>query len=191
MVLHPLHKKYKIKRVVITTFQSVSGAGTAGINQLYAERNNNALNVHTGIFPTQIDMNCIPQCDKIDAITAYTGEEIKLQLETPKILNDDIKLTATAVRVPVIGGHSESVNIEFYNEFEIEDINQILSDSSGIFIKDLACPADVQDEEDVWVSRIRRDFSQEKTINLWIVADNLMKGAALNAVQIGEILSKV
>jgi len=127
----------------------------------------------------------------MDARTAYTGEEIKLQLETPKILNADIKLTATAVRVPVIGGHSESVNIEFYNEFEIGDIKQILDNLPGLAIKELGCPVAVQGEEDVWVIRIRRDFSQEKTINLWIVADNLMKGAALNAVQIGEMLLKV
>ena len=190
MVLHPLHNKYRIKRVVVTTFQSVSGAGNAGINQLYAERNKTAMSAQNDVFPTQIDMNCIPQCDQMDARTSYTGEEIKLQLETPKILNADIKLTATAVRVPVIGGHSESVNIEFYNEFEIDDIKQILRNFPGVAIKELGCPVAVQGEEDVWVSRIRRDYSQEKTINLWIVADNLMKGAALNAVQIGEILLK-
>ena len=142
------------------------------------------------VFPTSIDLNCIPICDILDTNTGYTGEEIKLEKETPKILGDDIKVTATAVRVPVLGGHSESVNIEFENEYELNNVIELLNNTDGVCVKDMACPLDVYLEENVWVSRIRRDFTQDKTLNLWIVADNLMKGAALNAIQIGETLFK-
>ena len=185
MVLYPLHIKYKVKRVIVSTYQSVSGAGNAGINQLNAERNN-AINTEPTVFNGKIDLNCIPLCDKLDPITKYTKEEIKLQLETPKILNANINITATSVRVPVIGGHSESVNIEFYNDFNLDDVTNILNEFPGVTVKNCACPAEVFNETDIWVSRIRRDSTQKNSLNLWIVADNLMKGAALNAVQIAE-----
>ena len=189
MALHPLHVKYNIKRVLVSTYQSVSGAGYPGINQLKQERaGQDAIEDLNPIFPAKIDMNCIPMCDTLHD-NGYTGEELKLERETPKILGDyTIKISATAVRVPVIGGHSESVNIEFENEFELDDIIHMFNNTPGVIIKDLACPIDVENEENVWVSRIRRDFSQCNTLNLWIVADNLMKGAALNAVQIAEYI---
>ena len=185
MVLYPLHIKYKLKRVIVSTYQSVSGAGNAGINQLNAERINTTSRVPMA-FNTKIDLNCIPLCDSLDPITKYTKEEIKLQLETPKILNDTINITATAVRVPVIGGHSESVNIEFYNDFNLDDVEDILNEFPGVTVKNTAYPLEVFNETDIWVSRIRRDTTQKNSLNLWIVADNLMKGAALNAVQIAE-----
>ena len=189
MALHPLHVKYNIKRVVVSTYQSVSGAGYPGINQLKQERaGEDAIGNLNPIFPSKIDMNCIPMCDILHD-NGYTGEELKLERETPKILGDyNIKISATAIRVPVIGGHSESVNIAFENEFELHDIIHMFNNTPGVIVKDLACPIDVENEENVWVSRIRRDFSQPNTLNLWIVADNLMKGAALNAVQIAEYL---
>lgn len=194
MVLHPLHSKYKIKRVVVSTYQSVSGAGHPGEKQLHYERMTSMKYSSLEsdkiecVFPTKIDLNCIPICDILDNDSGYTGEEIKLERETPKILGDNIKLTATAVRVPVTGGHSESVNIEFENEYDLNELIEILKNTKGIKVKDMACPVDVYMETDVWVSRIRRDFTQEKSLNLWIVADNLMKGAALNAVQISEFI---
>tara|TARA_B100000925_G_scaffold291885_1_gene282168 strand:- start:5439 stop:6470 length:1032 start_codon:yes stop_codon:yes gene_type:complete len=196
MVLYPLHIMYKIKRVVVSTYQSVSGAGYAGENQLSLERENSMkLEILDSkkidrVFPTKIDMNCIAQCGDIDAISGYTSEEIKLERETPKILEDNIKITATAVRVPVTGGHSESVNIEFENSYNLENILDILKSTKGIQVKDMACPSDVYLEDNVWVSRIRKDYSNKNSINLWIVADNLMKGAALNAVQIAEHIIK-
>ena len=198
MVLYPLHIKYKIKRVVVSTYQSVSGAGEAGVKQLIDERNKISIIslLDSRVFPMNIDLNCIALCDKMDNETGYTGEELKLERETPKILDSDIKVTATAVRVPVIGGHSESVNIEFYNDFEIDEVIKILKNMSGVEVKhntnyllyNVAAPYNVQDKEEVWVDRIRRDYSQNNTLNLWIVADNLMKGAALNAVQIANYL---
>jgi len=193
MVLAPLHKKYKIKRVVISTYQSVSGAGNMGIIQLNNERveSMKMSTLYTKIdspFCEKIDKNCIPFCDYLDSESGYTGEEIKLEKETPKILESDIKISATAVRVPVEGGHSESVNIEFFNEYDLGEVVSILKNTKGVILKEKACPRDVFLEEDVWVSRVRRDFSQENTLNLWIVADNLMKGASLNAVQIAETL---
>ena len=198
MVLYPLHKKYKIKRVVVSTYQSVSGAGHSGLTQLHNERLESMsryLNIpfinNTKIkspFPYKIDQNCIPFCDILDNNTGYTREEIKLEKETVKILDENIKITSTAVRVPVVGGHSESVNIEFENEYKLQDLINILNTTIGICVKEGACPKDISMETDIWVSRIRRDFSQDKSVNLWIVADNLMKGAALNAIQIAETL---
>ena len=197
MVLYPLHNIYKIKRIVVSTYQSVSGIGHNGINQLFKERkeslvtDNNFIEYDSNDCPIKIDMNCIPLCDILDNETGYTKEELKIEKETPKILNDyNIKITATAVRVPVIGGHSESVNIEFENDFNINDIINILKNTNGISIKDVACPRYVSNQDDIWISRIRKDYSQKNTINLWIVADNLMKGAALNAVQISEYIIK-
>ncbi len=187
MVLYPLHKKYKIKRVVVSTYQSVSGAGYNGIKQLENERGGDT--ELSDAFPTNIDLNCIPLCGDLND-DMYTMEEVKLQNETLKILGDDVKVTATAVRVPVLGGHSESVNIEFYNEYKISEVINILENTSGIKVKDMPCPSDVKNEEDVWVGRIRRDDTQKNSLNLWIVADNLMKGGSLNAVQIAEIIIK-
>ena len=192
LVLYPLHKTYKIKRVVVSTYQSVSGAGYPGKNQLKYERESSPglllskNKENDRVFPTRIDMNCIAHCGDIDNDTGYSSEEIKLERETPKIFGENINITATAVRVPVTGGHSESVNIEFRDSYRLDDVVRILKSTTGVDVRDMACPADVYLENDVWVSRIRRDYSQNNSINLWIVADNLMKGAALNAVQIAE-----
>lgn len=196
MILYPLHKEYCIKRVVVSTYQSVSGAGYDGINQLNNERLincsiDNIENNFNKVFKKNIDLNCIALCDDLDIESNYTKEEIKLENETPKIMDTDIKITATAVRVPVIGGHSESVNIEFEKEYDINKIKLLLQNSSGIVVKDICYPIDVKDKFDVYVGRIRRDYSRNNCINLWIVADNLMKGAALNAVQIAEYINNI
>jgi len=193
LVLNPLHLKYKIKRVVVSTYQSVTGTGVKAVQQLENERN--------GIeglmaYPYKIDKNCIPQCD-VFTDNGYTKEEMKLVNETCKILSDDnIKVTATAVRVPVVGGHSECINIEFENEFDVEEVKALLGKQEGIVLQDepskniypMALTSHEKDE--VFVGRIRRDNSQEKTLNLWVVSDNLRKGAATNAVQIAEYLMK-
>lgn len=197
MVLYPLHLKYNIKRVIVSTYQSVSGSGISGINQLFTERN--IYNEHTNnyellkepynmVYSTNIDLNCIPFCDEIDYDTGYTKEELKLIKETKKILDTSIDITATAVRVPTIGGHCESVNIEFEKEYQIGDIINLLNNTNGIEIKTMATPSYIKDNKNIWVSRIRRDYSRENSLNLWIVADNLMKGAALNAIQIAELI---
>jgi aspartate-semialdehyde dehydrogenase len=185
MVLNPLHKLYGIKRVIISTYQSVSGAGYKGIEQLNNERLNKNDNT-SKIFNEYIDLNCIALCGDLDTNTNYTEEEIKLEKETPKILNADIKVTATAVRVPIIGGHSESVNIEFENEHDILKIYKVLSNTKGVKVNDISYPKYVENKFDVFVSRIRNDYSKKNCINLWIVADNLYKGAALNSVQIAQ-----
>lgn len=191
MVLHPLHAQYKIRRVVVSTYQSVTGTGMAAVNQLMNERK--------GIkgemaYAYPIDLNIIPQID-VFLDNDYTKEEMKVVNESKKILNDySIRLTATAVRIPVIGGHSESVNIEFENPFEIPDIRRILSSTKGIIVSDrpkekiYPMPIETHQRDDVFVGRIRIDESQENTLNLWIVADNLRKGAATNAIQIAEHL---
>lgn len=191
MVLHPLHAKYKIRRVVVSTYQSVTGTGMAAVNQLMNERK--------GIkgemaYAYPIDLNIIPQID-VFLDNDYTKEEMKVVNESKKILNDySIRLTATAVRIPVIGGHSESVNIEFENPFEIPDIRRILSSTKGIIVSDrpkekiYPMPIESHQRDDVFVGRIRKDESQKNTLNLWIVADNLRKGAATNAIQIAEHL---
>lgn len=197
MVLQPLHLKFGIKRVVISTYQSVTGTGKNAVDQLNAEMEN-ALNPGSKtvkqVYPYEIFKNALPQCDVFDE-DDYTKEELKLMREPKKILADEnIKLTATAVRVPVQGGHSESVNIEFEKDFEISEIKNILSQTSGITVHDdvkkgiYPMPLYSEGKDDVFVGRIRRDFSQENTLNLWIVADNLRKGAATNAVQIAEYL---
>jgi len=192
MALAPLHKKYRIKRIVVSTYQSVTGSGLVAVNQLNNERSNNFNGEKK--YPHVIDLNCIPQCDDFSD-DDYTKEELKLINETKKILNDySIRITATAVRVPVMGGHSESVNIEFDNKFEINNIKQLLSETSGIIVEDepakglYPMPRHANGKNEVFVGRIRRDLSQANSLNMWIVADNLRKGAATNAIQIAQYL---
>ena len=191
MVLHPLNIKYDIKRVVVSTYQSVTGTGKAAVDQLNAEIKGES---PEKVYPYQIFKNALPHCD-VFSDDDYTKEEIKLMKEPKKIMGDDtFNLTATAVRVPVQGGHSESVNIEFENEFDLDDVRKILSETSGVTLQDdvknnhYPMPLYSEGKDDVFVGRIRRDLSQPKTLNLWIVADNLRKGAATNAVQIAEYL---
>ncbi|MFO0323238.1 MAG: aspartate-semialdehyde dehydrogenase [Bacteroidota bacterium] len=191
VALNPLHKKYNIKRIVVSTYQSVTGSGVKAVNQLLNER--------TGIssemaYKYKIDLNVIPQID-VFTDNGYTKEEMKMVNETKKILgNENIKLTATTVRIPVIGGHSESVNVEFENEFNLEDIFKVLKNAPGVILEDdtsqaiYPMPINAHNKDAVFVGRIRRDESQSKTLNLWIVSDNLRKGAATNAIQIAEYL---
>lgn len=192
VVLEPLHKKYKIKRVVVSTYQSVTGTGKKAVDQLFDERK--GIMDGEKAYPYQIDLNLLPHIDVFQE-NGYTKEEMKMILETNKIMGDDsIKVTATTVRVPVIGGHSESVNIEFENDFDVKEVKELLSKAPGIIVKDnpskleYPTPMDAHNRDEVFVGRIRRDESQAKTLNLWIVADNLRKGAATNAVQIAEYL---
>ena len=190
MVLAPLHKKYSIKRVVVSTYQSITGTGVKAVQQMENERNGVTAEM---AYKYPIDKNCIPQCD-VFLDNGYTKEEMKLSDETKKILDPAIKLTATAVRVPVVGGHSEAVNIEFENDFDLAEVRKLLHDTPGVVLKDdpdtfsYPMPKYAEGKDDVFVGRIRRDESQENTINLWIVADNLRKGAATNAVQIAKLL---
>ena len=191
MALAPLHKKYKIKRLVISTYQSITGTGVKAVQQLENEYNGEkgAMAYH---YP--IHKNAIPHCDVFES-NGYTKEELKLVRETQKILDDrTIAITATAVRIPVVGGHSESVNIEFENDFEESAIRKLLSETDGVTVQDnldtntYPMPIYAEGKDDVFVGRIRRDLSQPKTLNMWIVSDNLRKGAATNAVQIAEYL---
>ena len=191
VVLAPLHKKYKIKRLVISTYQSVSGTGKNAIDQLEGERN--YVN-SSKVYPYSIDQNLLPHCDVFEK-DGYTKEENKLINETRKILNDNsIQITSTAVRVPIEICHGESVNIEFDKDFKIEDVFEILSDSPGLVVEDdpgnnkYPMPINSANKDEVFVGRIRRDFSIKSGINLWIVADNLRKGAATNTIQIAEKL---
>ena len=191
VVLKPLHDKYKIKRVVVSTYQSVTGTGLKAVAQLMNERKGiEGEMAHK--YP--IDMNAIPHID-VFLDNGYTKEEMKMTNETKKIMGDDsILLTATCVRIPTIGGHSESVNIEFENEFDVEDVKNLLSNSPGLKLKDdvanfiYPMPLTAHDKDDTFVGRIRRDETQANTMNCWIVSDNLRKGAATNAVQIAEYL---
>jgi aspartate-semialdehyde dehydrogenase len=192
LVMNPLHKKYKIKRVVVSTYQSVTGTGKKAVDQLMDERK--GVDNGSKAYPYKIDLNLIPQID-VFLENGYTKEEMKMVKETTKILGDDaIKVTATTVRVPVIGGHSESVNIEFENEFDLNEVRELLSKTEGVIVKDdiknlqYPMPIDAHGRDEVFVGRIRRDETQAKTLNLWIVADNLRKGAATNAVQIAQYL---
>ena len=192
VVLKPLHEKYKIKRVVVSTYQSVTGTGVKAVTQMMNERNGIMDGEMAYKYP--IDMNAIPQID-VFLDNGYTKEEMKMVHETVKIMGDkNIKVTATTVRIPVIGGHSEAVNIEFKNEFDLSEVRQILENAEGVIvIDDIAnhkypMPKDAHGRDEVFVGRIRRDETQKKTLNLWIVADNLRKGAATNAVQIAEYL---
>lgn len=192
MVLAPLHRKYKIKRVVVSTYQSVSGTGMHALRQLDEERKDIP---GKKVYPHPIDKNCLPHCDDFDTDN-YTKEELKLVNETAKILDPEIKLTATAVRVPVTSGHSESVNIEFAHPFGLDDIFKLLQNAPGLILQDnpseniYPMPVYAEGKDEVFVGRIRRDRSIENGLNLWIVADNLRKGAASNAVQIAESLLK-
>ncbi len=192
MVLAPLHERYQLKRVVVSTYQSITGTGMKAKKQLFEERDH--LPVQDPAYPYQIDLNCLPHCD-VFLENDYTKEEMKLVNETRKITGDDkIALTATAIRVPVMGGHSEAVNVEFHRDFDIQDIRNILEESPGVVVKDnpaeniYPMPFFAQGKDDVFVGRIRRDESTQNALNLWIVADNLRKGAATNAVQIAELI---
>ena len=193
MVLAPLHAKYNIKRIVVSTYQSISGTGVKAVKQLENEL--------AGIkgemaYHYPIHRNAIPQCDVFEG-NGYTKEEMKLVRETRKILGDNsIAVTATAVRIPTSGGHSEAVNVEFENDFEIDEVRQILTQTPGVIVQDnidvfeYPMPIYAHEKDDVFVGRIRRDDSQPNTLNMWVVADNLRKGAATNTIQIGEYLIK-
>ena len=191
MALAPLHKKYTMKRVVISTYQSVSGTGVKAVQQMENEMNDIDGDM---AYPYPIHRNAIPHCDMF-LENGYTKEEMKLVREPQKILNDrTVAYTATAVRIPTAGGHSESVNIEFRNEFNVDDIKEILNETEGVTVQDnldtntYPMPLFAHGKDDVFVGRIRRDLSQENSLNMWIVSDNLRKGAATNAVQIAEYL---
>lgn len=190
VALNPLHKRYNIKRIVVSTYQSVTGTGVKAVEQLMNERK--------GIkgemaYPYPIDLNVIPQID-VFTENGYTKEEMKMVNETKKIMGDTIRVTATTVRIPVMGGHSESLNIEFEKEFDLTDVRELLTMAPGVILVDdvknlkYPMPMDAHDKDEVFVGRLRRDETQEKTLNMWIVADNLRKGAATNAVQIAEYL---
>jgi aspartate-semialdehyde dehydrogenase len=192
MVLHPLNKKYDVKRVIVSTYQSVTGTGKNAVDQLNAEISGDQ-NV-AKVYPYEIFKNALPQCD-VFSDGDYTKEEIKLMTEPKKILGDDtFNISATAVRVPVQGGHSESVNIEFENDFDLDEVRKILAETPGVIVLDdvknsiYPMPLHAEGKDEVFVGRIRRDLSNPKTLNMWIVADNLRKGAATNAVQIAEYL---
>jgi aspartate-semialdehyde dehydrogenase len=194
VVLQPLHKKYGIKRVVVSTYQSVTGTGVKAVNQLMNERKDGKSEEMA--YKYKIDLNVIPQID-VFMDNGYTKEEMKMVNETKKIMGDDsIRLTSTAVRIPVMGGHSEALNIEFEKDFEIQDIFELMKNTEGVILKDdiknqiYPMPSEAHNKDEVFVGRIRRDESQPNTLNMWIVADNLRKGAATNAVQIAEYLLK-
>lgn len=191
VALNPLHKKYKLKRVVVSTYQSVTGTGKAAVDQLMNERKGNTA---TKVYPHPIDLNLIPHID-VFLDNGYTKEEMKMVNETKKILGDDsVQVTATTVRIPVIGGHSEAINAEFEQEFELEEIYTLLHNAPGVIVEDdvksfkYPMPLNAHGKDDVFVGRIRRDETQPRTLNMWVVADNLRKGAATNAVQIAEYL---
>ena len=199
MVLDPLNRKYDVKRVVVSTYQSVTGTGKNAVDQLNTETAN-AVSGNTDavpkVYPYEIFKNALPHCD-VFGENAYTREEVKLMTEPLKIMGDDsFRLTATAVRVPVQGGHSESVNIEFENDFDLDEVRTLLNKTPGVTVLDdvtnniYPMPLYSEGKDDVFVGRIRRDHSQPRTLNLWIVADNLRKGAATNTVQIAEYLYK-
>ncbi len=191
MALAPLHKEYQIRRLVISTYQSVSGTGVKALNQLFSERVDKPCDM---AYPYRIDLNLFPHGGSFEE-NGYTTEEMKLVKETRKILRDDtIRVTATVVRVPVTGGHSEAVNIEFERDYALHDIVRLLKAMPGVVVLDnpsqneYPMPYFAKDRDEVFVGRIRRDESQEKTLNLWVVADNLRKGAATNAIQIAQLL---
>ncbi|MCA1742228.1 MAG: aspartate-semialdehyde dehydrogenase [Bacteroidales bacterium] len=191
MAVAPLHREYSVRRLVISTYQSVTGTGVKALTQLDNERRGLSGEM---AYPYPIDLNCLPHCD-LFLDNGYTKEEMKLVNETRKILGDEsIRVTATAVRVPVRAGHSESVNIEFDREFNLDRVRAILSDTPGVILYDnpsenvYPMPIIAHDRDEVFVGRLRRDFSQEKTLNMWVVADNIRKGAATNTVQIAEYM---
>lgn len=194
VALKPLHDVYKIKRVVVSTYQSVTGTGVKAVEQLMNERK--GITDGPMAYGYQIDLNVIPQID-VFTDNGYTKEEMKMILETKKIMGDNsIAVTATTVRIPVIGGHSESINIEFENDFDLEKVKSLLSAQSGLIVVDdiannqYPMPLHAHEKDEVFVGRLRRDESQANTLNMWCVADNLRKGAATNAVQIAEYLLK-
>jgi aspartate-semialdehyde dehydrogenase len=191
LVLAPLHKKYNVKRVIVSTYQSITGTGVKAVQQLENE--------YSGVqgemaYKYPIHRNAIPQCDSFED-NGYTKEEMKLVRETKKILSDNsINVTATAVRVPIVGGHSEAVNVEFSHDFDVKEVRSILENTAGVVVQDSTdnfsypMPIYAEGKDEVFVGRIRRDESQENALNMWIVADNLRKGAATNTVQIAEYL---
>ena len=191
VALNPLHKAYGAKRVLVSTYQSVTGTGKAAVDQLEGERVGEDVDM---VYPYKIDRNCIPHCD-IFLDNDYTKEEMKMTQETVKIIGDEgIKLAATAVRVPVQGGHSESVNVEFERPFDIADVKKLLSETDGVTLQDqpefntYPMPLMAEGKDDVFVGRLRRDFTTDNALNMWVVSDNLRKGAATNTVQIAEVL---
>ncbi|NBL65910.1 aspartate-semialdehyde dehydrogenase [Flavobacterium sp. NST-5] len=193
LALAPLHKKYKIKRIIVSTYQSITGTGVKAVQQLENEYVGNKGEM---AYKYQIHQNAIPQCDVFED-NGYTKEEMKLVRETKKILSDNtIAVSATAVRVPIVGGHSEAVNVEFEHDFDLSEVRKILHETQGVTIQDntdtftYPMPLYAKGKDDVFVGRIRRDESQPNTLNMWIVADNLRKGAATNTVQIAEYLVK-
>ncbi|MBL7736254.1 MAG: aspartate-semialdehyde dehydrogenase [Chitinophagaceae bacterium] len=199
VALNPLHKKYKINRIVVSTYQSVTGTGKKAVDQMMGERRK----VEKGedsdypmAYKYPIDLNVIPQID-VFLDNGYTKEEMKMVLETQKILRDQsIRITSTTVRIPVMGGHSESVNVEFENDFDLATVRSLLAEAPGVVVTDdpaaalYPMPKDAHEKDDVFVGRLRRDESLPKTLNMWIVSDNLRKGAATNAVQIAEYCLK-
>ena len=194
VALNPLHHKYGIKRIVVSTYQSVTGTGVKAVTQLMNERNGVQGEM---AYKYPIDLNVIPQID-VFLDNGYTKEEMKMVLETKKIMRDDnIRVTATTVRIPVMGGHSESVNVEFANDFDLSDVKNLLATAPGVILTDdpanqqYPMPKDAHERDEVFVGRLRRDETQPNTLNMWIVSDNLRKGAATNAVQIAEYLLKV
>lgn len=197
IALNPLHLRYRIRRIVVSTYQSVTGTGVKAVDQLKGEREKQVLGTvseYPMAYRYAIDMNAIPQID-VFLDNGYTKEEMKMVNETRKIMRDDsIRVTATTVRIPVMGGHSESVNVEFENDFELEDIRSLLQEAPGVIVVDdpanqqYPMPMNAHEKDEVFVGRLRRDESQPNTLNLWVVADNLRKGAATNAVQIAEYL---
>ncbi len=188
MAVHNLHRRFEIERMVVSTYQSVSGSGQTAIDQMEKERRGE---MGEGVYPHPIDRNCLPHCGDFDEY-GYTEEETKLERETAKILDPSIKLTATAVRVPVSGGHSEAVNIRFKKDFELAEVNDLLNQSRGVTLLDdplnhtYPMPLIAHGKDDVFVGRVRRDRSESRSLNMWVVADNLRKGAATNAIQIAE-----
>ena len=191
LVLKPLHEKYTIKRVVISTYQSVTGTGVKAVAQMNNERNKVEGEM---AYKYQIDQNVIPHID-VFLENGYTKEEMKMVNETKKILGDDsIHLTATCVRIPVVGGHSESLNIEFEKDFDVQEVMKLLSDAPGLVLEDdvnnfvYPMPISAHEKDETFVGRIRRDESQPNTLNCWVVSDNLRKGAATNTIQIAEYL---
>lgn len=194
VALHPLHRRYRLKRIVVATYQAVTGTGKKAVDQLMEERAGKEAS--SKAYPYPIDLNALPHID-VFMDNGYTKEEMKMVNETRKILQDDsIGVTATAVRIPVIGGHSEAINAEFHKEFDLEEVRRLLQEAPGVVLLDdpqkpeYPMPLFAQHRDEVFVGRLRRDESQARTLNLWVVADNLRKGAATNAVQIAELLAE-
>ena len=195
VALNDLHKAYNVRRIVVSTYQSVTGTGKKAVDQLLQERAGQ--DASNPAYPHRIDLNVLPHIDVFEA-NGYTKEEMKMVKETKKILSDDsIRVTATTVRIPVMGGHSEAINVEFAKDFELEDVYRILRNTEGVDVVDdvannlYPMPKDAHGRDAVLVGRLRRDESQPRTLNMWVVADNLRKGAATNAVQIAEAMLKM